>query len=149
MLLVPAYQPETAFHVFSRTVHGRDISTGKTHPDGEFHCTKGPLSTWHIKNKIPPPVELRCYILDPLRTCTDVQIKALNEGRAVIKDFVVVDILDERATLDEQGERGITRVGEMQKWLSTAYNALTYLASRSLAIRSIIASTKRICIGLI
>lgn len=144
MLLVPAYQPETAFRVFSRTIHGRDISTGKTHLDGEFHCSKGPLSTWHIKNKIPPPVELRCYILDPLRTCTDVQIKALKEGRAVIKNFVLVNILDERATLDKQAEECITRDGEMQKWLSTAYNALTCLASRSLAIRSIIASIKRI-----
>ncbi|KAL8657544.1 MAG: hypothetical protein Q9226_001804 [Calogaya cf. arnoldii] len=94
--IVPAYQPETAFAILSRALHGADISTGESLMRNDPYCTTGPLSTWHIKNKLPPPVEPRCYILDPLRTCTGTQIKALNEGRAMIKDFVVVDILEDK-----------------------------------------------------
>ena len=116
--LVPAYQLETAFEVFNRAIQGRDVSTGKTHLRGEPYCTKGPLSTWHIKNEVPPPVESRCYILDPLRTCEEAQIRALRDGRAVIKDFVVVDILDERGILGEQGESIIGICG-MQKVLAS------------------------------
>ncbi|KAL8636089.1 MAG: hypothetical protein Q9226_009290, partial [Calogaya cf. arnoldii] len=78
--IVPAYQPETAFAILSRALHGNDISTGESLSYNDPYCTEGPSSTWHIKNKLPPPVEPRCYILDPIRTCTEIQIKALNEG---------------------------------------------------------------------
>ena len=121
---VPAYQPETAFEVFSRAIQGRDVSTGKVHLRSDSYCTKGPLSTWHIKNEVPPPVKSRCYILDPLRTCDKAQIIALRDGRAVIKDFVVVDILDEWCT--SQGERNITRIRWIRKALASTYNAFIH-----------------------
>ncbi|KAL8990453.1 MAG: hypothetical protein Q9169_008120 [Polycauliona sp. 2 TL-2023] len=119
---VPAYQPETAFTILNRTLHGNDISTGKIHLEENRYCTSGPSSTWHIKNKLPPPVSPRCYILDPLRTCTATQIDALKGGRAVIKDYVVVDVIDRKG--------GITNVRKMQKILARMYNKIRKLRAQ-------------------
>ena len=55
----------------------------------------------------------------------------------MIKDFVVVDILDERAKSYEQGERGNIRNGGTKKVLASAYNALACPSSYSLAVQAI------------
>ena len=61
----------------------------------------------------------------------------------MIKDFVVVDILDEPVALCEQGETGIIRIEGMQKVLTSAYNALTCPSSRSLGVQGIITSIEQ------
>ena len=116
--------PKTALKFFDRTTRGHDISTGNISLDRDPYCTNGPLSTWHIKNKVPPPVETRCYILDPLRVCNEVHIKALRDGLAAFEDFVVIDILPERVEYYKQGEADRSELEWIQKVSSSLWNIL-------------------------
>jgi carboxypeptidase D len=89
---VPAYQPQTAYEIFHRALFNRDLATGKidTARNGSY-STKGPASTWHIKNQVPESPEPVCYILALEATCTEDQIASVMNGTAVVKDYVVVD----------------------------------------------------------
>ncbi|OQD88259.1 hypothetical protein PENANT_c004G06366 [Penicillium antarcticum] len=89
---VPAYQPETAYEIFYRSLFNRDLATGKINTAcNTSYATNGPSSTWDIKNEVPESPEPLCYILSLGATCTDEQIKAVENGTALIKDWVVVD----------------------------------------------------------
>ncbi|CAI7578512.1 unnamed protein product [Penicillium bialowiezense] len=89
---VPAYQPETAYEIFYRSLFNRDLATGKidTARNASYE-TQGPASTWHIKNEVPESPEPLCYILALGATCTDDQIASVLNGTAVVEDYVVVD----------------------------------------------------------
>ncbi|KAJ5906494.1 Carboxypeptidase S1 [Penicillium subrubescens] len=89
---VPAYQPQTAYEIFHRALFNRDLATGKidTARNGSY-STKGPASTWHIKNEVPESPAPVCYILALEATCTEDQIASVLNGTAVIKDYVVVE----------------------------------------------------------
>lgn len=67
----------------------------------------------------------------------------MQDGRAVIKDFVVVDILDEQAASCKQGERGIIGIEGVQKVLAGAYNALSGLSRHPLTVEGVITSIKQ------
>jgi carboxypeptidase D len=89
---VPAYQPQTAYEIFHRALFNRDLATGKIDTArNESYSTKGPASTWHIKNEVPESPGPVCYILALEATCTEDQIASVVNGTAVIKDYVVVD----------------------------------------------------------
>lgn len=87
---VTAYQPETVYQIFQRSMFGKDVATGQ-HKVNDKYSTKGPISSWGIKNKIPKhsPVN-QCYTYLATQTCTPEQLQALEDGTAVIKDFVVL-----------------------------------------------------------
>jgi carboxypeptidase D len=88
---VPAYQPETAYEIFYRSLFNRDLATGKVNTArNTSYVTDGPESTWNIKNEVPESPEPLCYILSLGSSCTDEQIKAVQNGTALIKDWVVV-----------------------------------------------------------
>ncbi|MCJ1448550.1 MAG: hypothetical protein MMC23_009067 [Stictis urceolatum] len=89
---VPAYQPETAYRVFTRALFNRDIATGEidTVANGNY-STKGPESSFGIKNEQPPQPKGMCYVLDPLSTCRDDQIEAVENGTALVHDWVLID----------------------------------------------------------
>lgn len=88
---VPAYQPQTAYEVFHRAVFNKDIATGQIDTaDNRTYSSEGPASSWHVKNEVPespPPV---CYTLALTASCTDEQIESLQNGTAVVQDYVVV-----------------------------------------------------------
>lgn len=88
---VPAYQPETAYEIFSRAMFNRDLSTGKIDmaKNGSY-STRGPASTWDIKNEPQESPGPLCYTLSLGRLCTDDQIASVINGTAIIKDYVVV-----------------------------------------------------------
>ncbi|KAJ5602725.1 hypothetical protein N7537_005681 [Penicillium hordei] len=90
---VPAYQPQTAYEIFYRALFNRDLATGKinTARNGSY-TTRGPPSTWHIKNKVPESPDPVCYILALESTCTEDQIASVINGTAIIRDYVVVDV---------------------------------------------------------
>jgi carboxypeptidase D len=89
---VPAYQPQTAFEIFNRSLSNRDIATGKVSTlSNSSYGTEGPSSTWQIKNEVPPMPEPTCYILQLVATCTADQIESVNNGSALIRDYIVVD----------------------------------------------------------
>ncbi|KAL2831590.1 Alpha/Beta hydrolase protein [Aspergillus pseudoustus] len=88
----PSYQPETFFRIFSRIMRSRDIATGTfslAGPEGANYRTRGPKSSFHIKNVLPEPAAPLCYTLDMMTACTDNQQQALLNGTAVVEDFVV------------------------------------------------------------
>ncbi|KAB8230790.1 Alpha/Beta hydrolase protein [Aspergillus alliaceus] len=88
----PAFQPETMFRVFSRIMNSKDIATGNVSLSGEHagkYRTKGPHSSFHIKDKLPAPPAPICYTLDMPTTCTEEQKAALVNGTAIVEDFVV------------------------------------------------------------
>jgi len=92
---VPAYQPEAAYQIFRRALFNRDVATGKqtltpTKGGGVDYGTMGPSSTWQVKNEVPPMAMPTCYVLNPA-TCTLEQYVAVLEGRAEVRNWVVMD----------------------------------------------------------
>jgi carboxypeptidase C (cathepsin A) len=88
---VSAFQPETLSKIFDRIMFRRDVATGTVRvPQGSRYQTKGPLSSWSIKNKLPPLPPISCYAQNPTATCTQDQLEALANGTAVTHDFFVL-----------------------------------------------------------
>jgi len=88
---VPAYQPETAYRIFQRTLFNLDIATGKTstleHAD---YSTQGPSDVYNITNEPVVDPGSQCYVLDRGQ-CTDEQWETVMNGSALIKNWIVVD----------------------------------------------------------
>ncbi|OAX82780.1 hypothetical protein ACJ72_02868 [Emergomyces africanus] len=89
--MVPAYQPETAFEIFSRAMFNLDIATGEVNTaiDKEY-STKGSPTSFQIRNKPPPKPKPTCYVLN-YESCTDDQVDAIANGSALIRDYILVD----------------------------------------------------------
>jgi len=88
---VPAYQPEAAYEVFMRAMTGRDVATGSvdiTRP-GEDVVTVGRNDTLAVRQKAPPVMAPRCYVLKPA-TCLEDVWETVRDGTARVEDFFVV-----------------------------------------------------------
>ncbi|TPX14617.1 uncharacterized protein E0L32_005309 [Thyridium curvatum] len=93
---VAAYQPETVYQIFQRSMFGKDVATGKIVAD-QGYSSNGSPSTWARKNKVPEVTDANmCYSQVPTDTCTDEQLQALADGTAVVKDFIVQSPLGAR-----------------------------------------------------
>ena len=89
---VPAYQPQTAYEIFRRTIGNLDIATGKeSTANNPVYSTSGPSSTWQFKNKGPAQPKTTCYMLSLGSTCRDDQIQAVMHGSALVHDWVLID----------------------------------------------------------
>lgn len=106
---VPAYQPDTAYEIFRRSLFNLDIATGKiSTAENASYISEGPSSTWDIKNDVPDSPAPTCYVLSLASTCTDDQIRSVINGTAVVKDYIVVDnntahLFNPNGTLNEGG----------------------------------------------
>lgn len=80
--LIPAYQPETAFTVFTRIIMGNDISFGQT-VDLATYKSNGPLNSTY-NSKPPSQRQPICWIRDMQAKCTDEQQEKLRNGEGVI-----------------------------------------------------------------
>ncbi|OCK79900.1 carboxypeptidase S1 [Lepidopterella palustris CBS 459.81] len=78
---VPAYQPETAFTVFTRIIQGTDVGTGEPISLSTF-ATKGPQNATHT-NKVPTQAPNVCWIR-ALSSCSSSQVKQLSAGQGVV-----------------------------------------------------------------
>jgi hypothetical protein len=90
---IPAYQPETAYRIFTRALFNKDIATGteSTYSGSSAYKSSGPADTWNIKDDlIEQPLQF-CYVLDPLSTCNEDQINMVLNGTALIDHYIVVD----------------------------------------------------------
>lgn len=90
---VPAYQPETAFQIFNRTLNNLDIANGNvsTLPNqGAVYSTEGMSDTWSVKNDVPPSPQPTCYVLN-FATCTDQQQDEVMSGNTPIKNYILQD----------------------------------------------------------
>ncbi|KAI9793675.1 MAG: hypothetical protein M1816_007570 [Peltula sp. TS41687] len=88
---VPSYQPEAAYKIFQRAMFNKDIATGQVDTSVKSdYSTTGPSTTFQNKNKAPAtqPDPL-CYIWQP-STCTDEQYASVEDGTALIEDFVFI-----------------------------------------------------------
>ena len=107
---VPAYQPETAYAIFSRVLADRDVATGRidTAADGSY-STEGPSDTLAVRNEPPEPELMFCYLYDIGSTCTEEQVAAVGNGSAVVRHWVVKDANSTRrfpGLFDDDGEVG-------------------------------------------
>jgi carboxypeptidase D len=88
---VPAYQPETSFAIFNRSLSNLDIATGQISTvENATYATEGPSSTWDVKNEVPPMPESTCYVLALWATCTDDEVEAITNGTALIEDYILI-----------------------------------------------------------
>ena len=85
--LVPAYQPETAFTIFTRIIQGEDISTGEPVKLGSFG-TAGDANATHA-NSAPPMAAPTCFVRAVRRTCDKDQQNMLANGAGVIINGVL------------------------------------------------------------
>lgn len=87
---VSGYQPEASLKIFERIMFNKDIAIGEIDiaqmPD---YATTGTESSFHIKNDIPPEPEPTCYLLSADRSCSKEQLKAIEDGTAVVENYIV------------------------------------------------------------
>ena len=87
--LIPAYQPETAFTVFTRIIMGNDISLGSV-ADLSTYTSNGTANATQT-SKASNGSEPTCWIRNFQNTCTDDQKAMLQQGRGVIINGVLYD----------------------------------------------------------
>ncbi|EEA24475.1 hypothetical protein TMatcc_007577 [Talaromyces marneffei ATCC 18224] len=88
---VPAYQPETSFAIFNRSLSNLDIATGNISTvENATYTTEGPSSTWDVENEPPPMPEPTCYVLALWATCTEDEVGAIANGTALIENYILV-----------------------------------------------------------
>ena len=80
---VPAYQPETAFTLFTRIILGTELSTGQP-IDLSTYRSSGPQNATYANDKPPPSQPGICYIRATQNTCSSSEISAMLAGRGVV-----------------------------------------------------------------
>jgi hypothetical protein len=110
---VSSFQPETSYNIFNRVMFRQDVATGtklagydqpsdrlkprrclqSRSSDGNsplpHYQSKGPSSSWAIKNILPASPEPVCNLWAAAVTCTDDQLAAIANGTAETHDFLV------------------------------------------------------------
>jgi carboxypeptidase C (cathepsin A) len=77
--LVPAYQPETAFTIFTRIIQGTELSTGEA-ADLSTYASTGPANSTH-KNSVPSKLpEHVCYVRSIPDTCSSEDFQNMLNG---------------------------------------------------------------------
>lgn len=85
--LVPAYQPETAFTVFTRIIMGNDISLGKSVDLATF-TSNGTANATQTR-KAPDQLNPTCWVRDIQSKCTNDQKVMLRNGDGTIINGVL------------------------------------------------------------
>jgi carboxypeptidase C (cathepsin A) len=114
---VSGFQPETSYNIFNRVMFRQDVATGTqtagssqaddtqklkrvirrrssegNRPLAHYH-SKGPSSSWSIKNVLPSLPDPVCNLWAAPATCTDNQLAAIANGTAKTHDFQVTSPL--------------------------------------------------------
>lgn len=87
--LIPAYQPETVFTVFTRVILGTDLSLGEP-VDLRAFKSSGEANASHT-NGVPDPVEPTCWVRNIANTCSDDQKEAIKNGKGHVINGVLYD----------------------------------------------------------
>ena len=85
--LIPAYQPETAFTIFTRIIMGTDIATGKPANLSNF-TTHGTVNATYT-NSAPASPDPTCWLRNIANTCTNDQKYMIQQGQGVIINGVL------------------------------------------------------------
>lgn len=94
--LVPAYQPETAFTVFTRIIQGNDISLGGE-IDLSNYMSNGSANATYT-TKAPPQAGPTCWVRDLQRKCDPAQKRHILRGEGFLINGVLYDNEDEWKT---------------------------------------------------
>lgn len=81
--MIPSYQAESAFVVFSRIIAGDDISMGQN-VDLSTFSTQGPAKSLH-KNKVPAQPQNTCWIRAIDETCSKYEQDQIRRGLGVVE----------------------------------------------------------------
>ncbi|KAL8990839.1 MAG: hypothetical protein Q9177_000605 [Variospora cf. flavescens] len=87
--LIPAYQPETAFTVFTRIIMGRGISLGEP-IDLSTYSSNGTANATYT-SKAPDSAKPTCWIRNINGTCTDEQKEKIFKGEGAVINGVLYD----------------------------------------------------------
>lgn len=87
--LVPAYQPETAFTVFSRIIKGTDVSLGNP-VDLSSYISAGEANSTH-RNTAPPRADPVCNIRAVNTTCDNDHRNMFANGDGVVINGILYD----------------------------------------------------------
>lgn len=95
--LVPAYQPETAYVLFSRIINGKSLATGSdiVTSGAKIYSSTGPENT-SVRLKAPVSPKSTCFVRNS-ETCTLDQLQTIGGGFGVIINGVLYNSLDEYA----------------------------------------------------
>lgn len=85
--LIPAYQPETAFTVFTRIIMGSDLSLGEPADLGTYR-SNGPANATET-SKAPERLEPTCWLRNIPNSCTNDQVDMLQQGLGVVINGVL------------------------------------------------------------
>ena len=91
--LIPAYQPETAFTVFTRVIMGSDISLGEP-VDLRTYKSNGTANATETA-KAPHQADPTCWVRNIENTCSEDQKATLQQGRGCIVNGVLYDQCDD------------------------------------------------------
>ncbi|KAI4721806.1 alpha/beta-hydrolase [Aureobasidium sp. EXF-10727] len=81
--MVPFYQPETAFTVFTRIIDGTEISTGEPIDLSNFKSS-GPMNSTHTNSPLAKQPAPTCWIRAMQDTCSADQIEDMQEGKGIV-----------------------------------------------------------------
>jgi len=81
--MVPYYQPETAFTIFTRIIQGTNIGTGAVLNSSSF-STNGTRNATHT-NSVPSQPSPTCWVRDINSTCTEDEYRAIAAGKGVVE----------------------------------------------------------------
>ncbi|KAL9020328.1 MAG: hypothetical protein Q9185_002406 [Variospora sp. 1 TL-2023] len=87
--LIPAYQPETAFTVFTRIIMGTGMSLGEP-IDLNTYSSNGTVNATYT-SKAPDSAKPTCWIRNINGTCTDEQKEKIFEGEGAVINGVLYD----------------------------------------------------------
>ena len=95
---VSAFQPEIAFTIFQRVLHGQDVATGSLDIDfletqNLTYATIGPAQSSSTNTTLPEIPDIPCYTLN-VEECTDEQRRHYFDGTAVVEDYFITDFGD-------------------------------------------------------
>lgn len=85
--LIPAYQPETAFTVFTRIITGTDISTGEPIDLKSFKTTGDANATY--QNTAPSQSQPKCWVRNIAGSCSAEDVTMLENEQGVVINGVL------------------------------------------------------------
>lgn len=89
--MVPASQPEAAYRLFRRAMRRTDMATGRVALT-DAYATNGTCTSTRTL-ALPPPPAVTCHVRALASTCAENQVRAVEEGTAVVERGVVTQPL--------------------------------------------------------
>ncbi|GME47819.1 alpha beta-hydrolase [Neofusicoccum parvum] len=82
--MVPAYQPETAFTLFTRIIEGTDLGTGEPLEDINTFYTNGEQNATHTNDGSSSSASPTCWVRKIADSCTSDQQEGIKAGKGVV-----------------------------------------------------------------